>query len=150
MNNINPIITKLELSEVDNIIKLQEQNNNILLTKSSIIEDLNNGNSVYYVAKLNNKIIGYAAALSLYDHIDILGILVDTQYLKQGIATTLLSYILNYAKTNNIYDILLEVRKSNIAAQKLYEKFGFTLINIRKEYYSNNLEDALIYKLTTK
>lgn len=74
--------------------------------------------------------------------------MIDNNYLRNGIASELLQTLIDYAKSINIHDILLEVRKSNISAQNLYEKFNFKHIGIRKEYYSNNLEDALIYKLS--
>ena len=52
--------------------------------------------------------------------------------------------ILNYAKNNKIASMTLEVRASNVVAQNLYKKYGFKMAGIRKEYYSNNKEDAII------
>lgn len=146
MKNINTVISKMNIDEIDEIIALQLNSNITILSKSSILDDLNN-NAIYFVAKIDNNIIAYIAAILLYDHIDILSILVDNKFIRNGIASTLLLSVLNYAKNINITDILLEVRITNIAAQKLYEKFGFRKINVRKKYYSNNLEDAIIYKL---
>lgn len=147
MENTNLKISKMKISEIDEVINLQLNNNITILSKSSILDDLNNDNSIYFVAKINNNIVGYIAAMLLYDHIDILSVLVDNKHIRNGIAYTLLSNVSNYAKSINITEILLEVRITNIAAQKLYEKFGFEKINIRKKYYSDNLEDAIIYKL---
>lgn len=135
-------------SDIDEVINLQLNNNKNILSKASMTEDLNKDNSIYFVAKRDNKIIGYIAANLLYDHIDILGILVDINYLKQGIASAILAKLLEYSKEKNIQDIFLEVRITNIAAQKLYEKFNFKRVSIRKNYYTDNLEDALIYRLS--
>lgn len=148
MKNINPIISRMKIDEIDKIIDLQLNNNSNILSKSSIIDDINNENSIYFIAKTDDNIIGYVAAMLLYDHIDILGVLIDNNYTRNGIAFNLLSSVLDYAKSIKIHDILLEVRITNIAAQKLYEKFGFEKINIRKKYYTDNLEDAIIYKLS--
>jgi ribosomal-protein-alanine N-acetyltransferase len=148
MEIVNTVISKMNKEEINEIMDLQLRNNANILSKYSISTDLNNSNSIYFVAKIDNTIVGYIAANLLYDHIDILSILVDNQYLRNGIASTLLTSILNYAKNVNISDILLEVRATNIIAQKLYEKFGFERISIRKKYYPDNLEDALIYKLS--
>lgn len=148
MKNINPVISKMKIDEIDEIINLQLNNNSNILSKFSILDDLNNNSSIYFIVKINDTIIGYIAAMLLYDHIDIQSVLVDNNYTRNGIASNLLSYLLDYAKDINITDILLEVRVTNIAAQKLYEKFGFEKINIRKKYYTDNLEDAIIYKLS--
>lgn len=148
MKITNPLISKMTNNEVENIIDMQLNNNKNILSKSSILEDLNNDNSIYFVAKYDNEIVGYIAANLLYDHIDILSVLVDNKYTRSGIASALLSSVLDYAKDINIHDILLEVRVSNIPAQKLYEKYGFNKISVRKNYYPDNLEDALIYKLS--
>jgi ribosomal-protein-alanine N-acetyltransferase len=148
MEIVNTVISKVNKEEINEIMDLQLRNNANILSKYSISTDLNNSNSIYFVAKIDNTIVGYIAANLLYDHIDILSILVDNQYLRNGVASTLLTSILNYAKNVNISDILLEVREANIIAQKLYEKFGFERISIRKKYYPDNLEDALIYKLS--
>ena len=51
------------------------------------------------------------------------------------------------AKNEKLSSIFLEVRESNLPAIKLYEKFNFTQISIRKNYYPDNKEDALIYML---
>jgi len=148
MNNINSVISIMNKNEVDEIINMQSKNNNNLLSKSSILTDLESTNAIYFVARIDNNIIGYIAANLLYDHIDILSVLVTNECVRKGIASTLLSYVLDYTKKLNVHDIFLEVRKSNIAAHKLYEKFNFKEINIRKKYYSDNLEDAIIYKLS--
>ena len=61
-----------------------------------------------------------------------------------GIASLLISNLIQFCTENNITKILLEVRELNTPAQKLYEKFGFKKISIRKKYYNN--EDAYIYE----
>ncbi|MNI69677.1 Protease synthase and sporulation negative regulatory protein PAI 1 [compost metagenome] len=83
----------------------------------------------------------------LVDHLDIDSIVVDKDYQKNGVATSLLNKVLEYAKENKIYDVFLEVRKSNSNAILLYKKFNFEHINTRKRYYPDNGEDALIFYL---
>lgn len=147
MNSTNLTIVRINTNDVNEILNLQINNNSTILSESSILEDLSRDNSIYFIAKIDNITVGYIAANLLYDHIDILSVLVDNEYKRNNIASTLLSYVINYAKEININEILLEVRTSNIPAQKLYEKFGFNKISVRKQYYSDNLEDAIIYKL---
>tara|TARA_Y100000590_G_scaffold453176_1_gene597756 strand:- start:504 stop:932 length:429 start_codon:yes stop_codon:yes gene_type:complete len=64
----------------------------------------------------------------------------------QGIATQLLDFLINESKELNLTAIYLEVNASNKFAIKLYSKFGFVNIAVRKNYYQNN-EDAILYNL---
>ena len=126
---------------------LTEQSHNIhILSKNILKEDIKNKNYNYLVAKNNDgKIIGYIGISYVLDSADIISIVVHKDYTQKGIATLLLQEIFAFAKENNIQKIMLEVRRSNIPAQKLYEKHGFKQIAIRNNYYDNT-EDALIYE----
>ena len=87
--------------------------------------------AVYFVAKDNGKCIGYAGFWNVSGEGDITNVAVLPEYRKNGIGSML--------------ELLtLEVRKSNIAAQGLYKKYGFDIIGERKRYYSDNGEDAWI------
>lgn len=144
MNIDNLVIYKMSILDTDSIISLEEKNNQKILSLNSINEDLRDSNSIYYTANVNEKIVGYIAAKLLYDHIDILSVLVDDEYKRHGIASSLLEKLFYHAKGMNISNIFLEVRVSNISAKKLYEKLGFKEISIRKNYYPDNNEDALV------
>ena len=65
------------------------------------------------------------------------------EYRRQGIAQELIIQAIDIAKSKGAQYVYLEVRVSNIAAINLYKKHGFYQIGLRKEYYSDNLEDAL-------
>lgn len=143
MDNIQ--IEKMKPSNIEKVLLL-EQSHNIHILNANILEnDLKQENNYYLVAKLDNVIVGYIGISYVLDTADIISIVVDKEYTKKGIASLLLNNIFNFCKSNNINTILLEVRKSNIAAQKLYEKHGFKKISERKNYY-DNIEDAYIYK----
>ena len=74
---------------------------------------------------------------------DIEGVVVKKQFRKQGIGALLIEELEKALVNKNIEKIFLEVRKSNVVAQKLYQKMGFNAISQRKEYYSDN-EDAIV------
>lgn len=95
----------------------------------------------YLVYELNSEIIAVLKYSIIYERIEIDYIYVLEKYRRKGVATKLINYIVEENK--NCKNFSLEVRKSNIAAQKLYENLGFKVVNIRKNYYGN--EDALIY-----
>lgn len=144
MNNI--IIYKMSSLDIDKVVKLQEANNENIISRLSIEEDIRNSGSIYYLANFGEEIVGYIAAKVLVDHIDILSVLVDEKHKRQGIASTLINNIVEYSKANKL-EIFLEVRESNTAAKNLYTKFNFKEISIRKDYYNNPVENAIIYKL---
>ena len=101
------------------------------------------------VAEVDGVIAGFLVARSAFegDEItpaerEILNLAVDPSYRRQGIATALLSAELRRRATH-----FLEVRQSNIAAQKLYAKFGFKEVGRRADYYSDPIETAIVMSL---
>ena len=144
MDNI--IISKMKDEDIEEALLTEQSHNIHILSKNILKEDIKNKNYNYLVAKNNDgKIIGYIGISYVLDSADIISIVVHKDYTQKGIATLLLQEIFAFAKENNIQKIMLEVRRSNIPAQKLYEKHGFKQIAIRNNYYDNT-EDALIYE----
>lgn len=137
----------LQEKDIDKILKLEKEQNISILSKNTILNEINSPTSKYYVVHYNSLIVGYINIAILVDTIDINSIVVKQEYKQMGIATYMLNKILNLCKKLNITRILLEVRKSNFPAQNLYKKFGFKKIHTREKYYKNNLEDAYIYEL---
>lgn len=144
MDNI--LISKMQDEDIEEALLTEQSHNIHILSKNILKEDIKNKNYNYLVAKNNDgKIIGYIGISYVLDSADIISIVVHKDYTQKGIATLLLQEIFAFAKENNIQKIMLEVRRSNIPAQKLYEKHGFKQIAIRNNYYDNT-EDALIYE----
>ena len=112
---------------------------------STFKNELLNPNSKYIVAKSNNKIIGFAGIWKSVDDVHITNIVTAKKYRKQNIGSLMLSKLIEMAEAEkDITSITLEVHSNNIPAQKLYEKFGFKVVGLRKKYY-NNIDDAIIY-----
>jgi ribosomal-protein-alanine N-acetyltransferase len=93
------------------------------------------------------KILGYVLFWLLPDAVDVHNIAVRTEYRRRGIGRMLLNQVLAEAGRRRATRVTLEVRKSNTAAQKLYQSFGFVITGVRKGYYSDNGEDALAMAL---
>ncbi len=111
-------------------------------------ELLANPSQALYVAQKENEmkeneVLGYVAFWKILDEGHILNLCVDPQHMKQGIGSQLLQFCLDAYVSQAVTLFSLEVRTSNIAAQRLYQKFGFEIKYIRKNYYPNH-EDALI------
>lgn len=104
------------------------------------INNLNKTERIYVYTN-DDKVIGFIHISSNYEIIDILNIVVDPKYEKQGIGTKLINYIIKN-KDQNATKIMLEVREDNLKAINFYQKNNFKIISKRKKYYQNI--DALI------
>lgn len=101
--------------------------------------------SFLFVAKEEKQIIGYIVINIIVDEGYILNVAVSKEHRKKGIASELIEDALFLAKQKKLRFLSLEVRSSNIPAKKLYEKFGFAEVTVRKDYYSSPKEDAILY-----
>lgn len=106
-------------------------------------KEYNNDIARYIVAISDNKVIGYAGVWFVVDEGHITNIAVHPDYRRYHVGSSILKKLIDLCKNDNITSMMLEVRKSNIPAQKLYTNFGFCCEGIRKKYY-DNIEDALI------
>lgn len=94
-----------------------------------------------------SKIIGYTCFWLIVEETHITNIAVDPEHRRKGIGERMLQKITEDARAGGIKTITLEVRVSNMAAQRMYSKLGFLPGGMRKGYYSDNREDALIMTL---
>ena len=103
-----------------------------------------NRNAKYVVAREDGHSVGYAGLWLMVDEAHITTFAVHPDHRRQRIGERLLQRLFDIAATMNAEWLTLEVRASNLAAQKLYEKYGFRRAGVRRRYYSDNNEDALI------
>ena len=106
-------------------------------------EELNNPNSEYFVAKLENNILGFAGIWKAVDDVHITDIVVKKSNRQTGIGSKLLEKLIQTAKSQNFNSITLEVNEHNQHAINLYLKYGFKNVGFRKKYY-NNKDNAII------
>lgn len=98
----------------------------------------------YYVVEKSGKIIGFCGVWIVIDEAQITNIAILPDYRGQNYGVGLFQYIINQVIRNGVKRLSLEVRVSNIIAQKLYRKFGLKPAGIRKNYYTDNNEDAIV------
>lgn len=91
-----------------------------------------------------SNIIGYAGLWLMVGEAHIVNIAVSNGFRRQGLGELLLVALIEFALSMCCNMMTLEVRASNVTAQKLYEKFGFTVRGVRKGYYTDNREDGVI------
>lgn len=100
--------------------------------------------SFYLVAELAGKVVGYVGIWNIIDEGNITNVAVSPVYRRQHIASILIDTLIQVTNQAGIKKHSLEVRASNIPAQELYKKFGFVEAGLRKGYYEDNKEDAII------
>lgn len=136
------------LMEVDDIPQVQLVEHKCFTTPWSrsifVSEITRNDNALYVVAIVGERIVGYAGIWVILDEGHITNIGVDPSFQRQGIGQGLMDEITKYAVIRGVVRMTLEVRVSNVRAQALYTKLGFVPSGIRKEYYHDDKEDALI------
>ncbi|MCL2366931.1 MAG: ribosomal protein S18-alanine N-acetyltransferase [Oscillospiraceae bacterium] len=95
-------------------------------------------------------IIGFVVLRKMGDDGELLQIAVDKDARRAGLADMLMGKALQYARNHRLQSIFIEVRRSNMAAIALYEKHGASALRIRKDYYTDPVEDAIMMRITTK
>jgi ribosomal-protein-alanine N-acetyltransferase len=101
-------------------------------------------NRCYLVARMDREVVGYAGMICYGDEAHVTNIAVDPMHHRHKIASRLLHDIIRQAVEMGAQAVSLEVRVTNWGAQRLYGRFGFRPVGVRKNYYQEINEDALI------
>ncbi|MDQ6697743.1 MAG: ribosomal protein S18-alanine N-acetyltransferase [Actinomycetota bacterium] len=99
---------------------------------------------IYIVARVGPVVAGYAGLMVVAEDGHVTTIAVDPSWQRQGLATRMLLQLVDSGVARGTEHLTLEVRHSNRRAQELYRKFGFAPAGIRRGYYVDNREDALV------
>ncbi len=102
------------------------------------------GSRSYVVAKVGREVVGYAGLMMSLTDGHVTTIAVDPAWHRYGIGTRLLLTLAYEAIERDALALTLEVRLSNRGAQEMYKRFGFTAVGVRKGYYGDTGEDALV------
>lgn len=143
MHKVEIITTVPE--HLDGIMAVEKLSFKIPWSRESFIEEITrNKFAIYISAVLDGMVIGYAGMWGVLDEGHITNIAVHPEFRNMGVGSLLLQGLIDRARERDISCMTLEVRKNNETAQRLYRKFGFEVKGIRKGYYADNGEDALI------
>ena len=134
--------------DIPEIAALEKQCFTLPWSEKSFRDEMANKLAIYHVAKDNGACVGYAGFWNVSGEGDVTNVAVLPEYRRRGVGSSLVAEMVKTAENLKLELLTLEVRKSNVAAQKLYEKFGFEILGERKRYYSDNGEDAYIMTKT--
>ena len=134
-------ITKIKPQDAAQLALLDKECFSVPWSEKSFAEEAQNPLATYFVAREDGKIIGYGGFWTTIDEAQITNIAVHPDYRKRGVASKILEEILASATCKSF---VLEVRKSNLAAISLYEKYGFSACGERKNFYHTPTENAII------
>lgn len=137
-------IVSASKKHIGGMVRLENECFSIPWTEGMFVKDFNNEHTCYFVALNGDEVIGYCGMWVLTDEGQITNIAVSSEYRNLGIATDLIEKLFEICIKRHLLSITLEVREGNIPAVNLYKKLGFKEVGLRKNYYKNPSENALL------
>jgi ribosomal-protein-alanine N-acetyltransferase len=134
----------MQRADVARVMEIEKQCFTTPWHESAYLTELVNRSAYYVVAWLDDKIIGYSGMWVIMDEAHITTIGVDPDYRGRKVGEQILIAMLDEAQRRGARRATLEVRESNELAQNLYRKYGFVPAAIRRGYYSDNNENAVV------
>lgn len=113
-------------------------------SQQSYADALSNENAYYLAAEYEGSVIGCCGLWQSFEEADICNVVVEESFRRRKIAEEMLTALMEAGKKRGVLHFTLEVRKGNTAAVRLYEKLGFITEGVRRGFYQNPKEDALI------
>lgn len=135
---MNLKISRMQISNLDSIHDILVSEFDDFWTPSIFKEELQNSNSLYFMAQIDDEIVGFAGIKIILDEADLMNIVTKKSYRNKGIGKSLLNYIISNSKDLGLQSITLEVNENNSVAIHLYETLGFQKVGFRKNYYKND------------
>ena len=130
--------------DLPEVAEIEKRNFTQPWSEDGFRRSLRQKDTIYVTACRGGAVVGYAGLLRSFEEADITNVCVDEKYRRCGAGSELISRLMEEGKRSGIARFTLEVRKSNTAALRLYEKYGFHTVGIRKNFYSFPREDAFI------
>lgn len=141
----SPRIRRMTFLDIDGVWAVESQVFNNPWSRSAFVDEMTDNDLAHYlVLEDQGMIAGYAGMWIVVDEAHVTNIALLPDYQRQGLGEKLVRELIKTARERYAVMMTLEVRPSNTVAQSLYSKLGFLPQGIRRAYYSDNQEDALI------
>jgi len=138
-------IRPMELGDLDQVMDIERESFSEPWTRGCFEHEmLVLDASELTVAASQDDILGYTVAWFLEDEVHLANVAVRKKFRERGIGRTLVEALMNRAIQVRAERVVLEVRRSNLEAQRLYETLGFVQVGVRRNYYTKEGEDAIL------
>jgi ribosomal-protein-alanine N-acetyltransferase len=142
---VTVVVAPMRRRHVRSVLRIEEQVYPRPWTSSLFLSELALRSSrAYYIARVGREIVGYAGVMISFEDSHVTTLAVDPAWQRRGIATRLMVALVRESLVRGAQHMTLEVRMSNKGAQDLYRRFGFAPVGVRKNYYPETNEDALV------
>ncbi len=139
------VITPMMTGDIPEVIRIEHASFSTIWPSDAFYNELSSNKLAhYFVGRVGERIIAYGGIWVIFEDSHITTIAVDPEYRGQQYGELMLLRLIDEAIERDAAWMTLEVRESNVGAQRLYRKYGFTTVTTRKGYYSDNNENALV------
>ena len=143
-----PVFRKIREEEIADVAILEKNIFPDAWSQSNILETYKQSQAIILGAEEDEKIVGYCIFYYVMDEGEIARIGVKEELRGRGIGRGILNAICEFCKAHGVERLLLDVRESNETARRFYEQYGFTVDGMRKDFYEQPKEHAVLMSMT--
>lgn len=132
------------VEDLDQVVDIEQNLFSVPWTKEGFLTYLMKKDTMFFVVEEKERILGYCSMMTVLDEGDILNVAVRSDRQKEGIGLFLVDSMLRMAEMEGIRLVHLEVRQGNGTARRLYQRLGFKEDGLRRNYYENPVENAVL------
>lgn len=139
-------VAPMILEDLNEVLEIEALAFSTPWSRNSFLYELLENERAFYLTAKNEygRVMGYVGMWIVFDEGHITNLATHPQYRRQGVARKLMYELIAASKERGVRYLTLEVRRTNSEAQELYQKLGFVHMGVRRKYYLDNNEDALI------
>lgn len=139
-------VRPLVAADLKQVQRIEETSYSVPWSQATFQSLLDRPDTDLLCAEVRGEVAGYAIAWFVYDQGELGNVAVGEKWRRRGIGTALIEAVLERATKRGARELFLEVRRSNVSAQRLYHRLGFRQIGVRRNYYARPVEDALVMR----
>jgi ribosomal-protein-alanine N-acetyltransferase len=143
------IIRRMVKADIKAVYNIEMHTFSVPWPEASFHHEMDENPAARYLVAVDDDgtVVGYAGAWMIFEEAHITNIAIAQAHRGKGIGLILTKALLQYAANLGVQYMTLEVRRSNLIAQGMYRQLGFIELGVRKRYYTDNQEDALLMVL---
>jgi ribosomal-protein-alanine N-acetyltransferase len=144
--NDHVVLRDMTAADLTTVVAIEDEAYSVPWSESTFRGLLRRRDAEMVVAVVGDVVIGYAAFWCVVDQGELGNVAVSSAWRGRGLGARLIDEVIRRAARRGIVEVFLEVRPTNMVARRLYERFGFTAVGRRRNYYQQPVEDALVLR----